>query len=130
MILLDTQSVIWMSRQQERMSEAALQAIAICRRQGDSLAVCDITLWEFAMLARKGRIALNAPLEMSLKQIANVYTVLPITPTVANTSVAFSSNFPGDPADRLIAATAIVHGISLITSDRRIRNSGEVPCIW
>ncbi len=55
--------------------------------------------------------------------------VLPITPEIAEKSVQFSSRFPKDPTDRLIAATALVHGFKLVTADKLVRKSGEVPCI-
>lgn len=45
-----------------------------------------------------------------------------ITPSVAATAVALPSSFPGDPADRLIYATAIEHGWRLVTKDRRLRS--------
>jgi PIN domain nuclease of toxin-antitoxin system len=67
---------------------------------------------------------------VALNEIASLYTVLPVTPEIAEISTAFSPEFPRDPADRLIAATALAHHIPLITSDTRIRKSGEVPCIW
>ena len=40
------------------------------------------------------------------------------------------ANFPKDPVDRLIAATALIEDIPLITADREIRKSGAVPTIW
>jgi PIN domain nuclease of toxin-antitoxin system len=56
--------------------------------------------------------------------------VLPIDSAVAERSMTFSPNFPKDPADRIIAATALVHGLTLVTADEAIRKSGEVSCIW
>jgi PIN domain nuclease of toxin-antitoxin system len=46
---------------------------------------------------------------------------IPVTPAIANTAVSLPSSFPGDPADRLIYATAIENGWQLITKDQRLR---------
>jgi PIN domain nuclease of toxin-antitoxin system len=54
--------------------------------------------------------------------------ILPLTPAVA---VLATSIAPlRDPADRLIAATALTHGVPLVTNDDRIRRSGVVAAIW
>lgn len=82
------------------------------------------------MLASKDRITMFAPSAAVLQELATMYAVLPISPAIAETSTRFSKNFPGDPADRIIAATAIVHRAPLISANKLIRKSGEVPCIW
>ena len=130
LILVDTQAVIWLSKEQQYLSKTVLQVITDARRQGVALAISDISLWECAMASRKDRLKLGVPLAAALNEIAGLYTVLPITPAIAETSLTFSTQFPRDPADRIIAATAVVHRIPLITSDGRIQRSGEVPCIW
>jgi PIN domain nuclease of toxin-antitoxin system len=56
--------------------------------------------------------------------------VLPLTVDVAIESEQLGDSFPPDPADRLIAATARVHDLTLITSDRSIRKSGAVRTLW
>jgi PIN domain nuclease of toxin-antitoxin system len=56
--------------------------------------------------------------------------VLPLTVDVAIESEQLGNAFPPDPADRLIAATARVHNLTLITSDRPIRRSGAVRTLW
>ncbi|MFZ5468955.1 MAG: PIN domain-containing protein [Myxococcota bacterium] len=49
---------------------------------------------------------------------------------IAVDSEQFSSRFPKDPADRLIGATARVHGLTLLTRDENIRRSREVATLW
>ncbi len=82
------------------------------------------------MVATRKKITLPGSLSDFLRYVERNYVVLPITARVAEQSMGFTRNFPGDPHDRLISATAIVHGLPLVTSDRKIRDSGEVPCIW
>jgi len=61
------------------------------------------------------------PIRSWLEQLAAQVRTLPLTPAIAETAVSLPSSFPGDPADRLIYATAIEHGLQLVTKDRRMR---------
>jgi PIN domain nuclease of toxin-antitoxin system len=56
--------------------------------------------------------------------------VKPMTPEIAALAVRLPAGFPKDPADRLIAATAIVEGVPLVTADERIRQTKVVQTIW
>jgi PIN domain nuclease of toxin-antitoxin system len=56
--------------------------------------------------------------------------VFPVTGAIAARAVLLSTRYPNDPADRLIGATALVHGLQLVTKDERIQASGEVPFVW
>ena len=53
-----------------------------------------------------------------------------ITPAVATLATHFPADFPGDPADRLIAATARAEGVALVSRDTRLRASELVETIW
>jgi PIN domain nuclease of toxin-antitoxin system len=87
----------------------------------DELAVASITWFELAWLAAHERILLTIPIQAWLEELsAQVRTVM-ISPAVAATAVALPSSFPGDPADRLIYATAVEQGWPLVTKDDRIR---------
>jgi PIN domain nuclease of toxin-antitoxin system len=129
MILLDTQAVAWMVSEPEKLSKAAHASISEARR-GLGVAISDKTLWELAMMVTRGKVKLSITMRDYLCEIERVCTVLPIDAAVADRSMRFSDGFPRDPSDRIIAATAIVHGLKLVTSDRPIRKSGEVSCIW
>jgi PIN domain nuclease of toxin-antitoxin system len=129
MILLDTQIVAWMITEPERLSKPAYNAILEARR-GLGVAISDKTLWELAMMVDRGKMELSITLHSYLREVERLCVVLPIDAAVADRSMRFSKNYPRDPADKIIGATAIVHGLKLVTSDKPIRNSGEVPCIW
>lgn len=129
MILLDTHIVIWLAQEPELLSSAAESAVRTARHSG-GLAISDKTLWELARtIADKDLEVKTSPLQF-LETCARTFTVLPITPAIALQAVQFSRKFPRDPADCLIAATAVVHRIPLVTKDGKIRKSGEVACIW
>lgn len=80
------------------------------------------------MLAASGRIRVRLTLASWIAEMADhpSLTVLPLTPAIAAASISLLG-LPRDPADRLIAATAMCHGLTLLTSDERIRAWGGVP---
>ena len=129
MILVDTHAAIWLTDDQDEISRRALDAILMERASG-GIAVSAITLWEIGSLMRKGRITVAMPLLTYLGKMETVFVVLPIDARVAERSFGFGSLYPKDPADRIIGATAVVHGLKLVTRDKQIRSSGEVDCIW
>jgi PIN domain nuclease of toxin-antitoxin system len=77
--------------------------------------------FELAWLARHERIVLAVPLRSWLEGLAEQVRSVPTTPAIAAAAVSLPSSFPGDPADRLIYATAIEHGWPLVTKDQRLR---------
>lgn len=129
MILVDTQAVLWLSQADRRLSEVAKRTLAEGRVEGN-LAISDFTLREIAMLVSRRRVALPSSLGDYLTFVESLFKILPITPRIAERSVQFGPAYPNDPADQVIGATAIVHGLRLITSDAAIRASGEVNCVW
>ena len=129
MILLDTHVVLWLAASPEKLSFEAKTAISFARKES-GIAIADKTLWEIAYLLSSGQVKLTAPIREVLTMIEHRFVVLPITAAIAERSMLFTRNYPKDPADRLIGATALVHTIELVTADRAIRQSGEVPCIW
>src|SRR6266481_9660912 len=129
-ILVDTHVVVWLAFDQDRLSKKARAAIDDARQNADGLAICDITLLELTALFRKGRIRLEISLESFLDEVEARFVVLPISGRACARAMAFPAGYPKDPADRIIGATALVEGLSLITADREIRRSRLVPTIW
>lgn len=89
--------------------------------EADELAIAAISWFELAWLAEHERIVLTIPVRSWLERLAGQIRTLPLTPAIAETAVSLPSSFPGDPADRLVYATAIEHGLRLVTKDRRLR---------
>jgi len=88
--------------------------------------VADISLWEVSMLVSKQRITLNVPLLDWLSTAVQAVTVTPISPSIAARVSIMPESFHGDPADRLIVASALEMGAPLVTRDKKIRDSGLV----
>ncbi len=130
MILLDTHVVIWLAGDHQRISPRAQKAIQDARAKEQGLAVSSMTLLEIARLASYGKIHLKPDLETFLFDVERRFTILPITGRIAIRAFSLPPSYPNDPADRVIGATALVEGLSLLTADREIRKSRAVPTIW
>lgn len=130
MILVDTHVVVWLAFDQAQLSKNAKAAINDARQSGEGLAISDITLLELATLANKGRIRLDISLESFLSEVEARFVVVPISGRACVRMLGLPAAYPKDPADRIIGATALVEGLSLLTADREIRRSGAVRTIW
>lgn len=116
-VLLDTHVLHWWSAEPERLSIAATAALTAA----DELAVSGITWYELAWLAVHERIVLTVPIEAWLAELSAQVRTIGISPAIARAAAALPSKFPGDPADRLIYATAVENGWPLVTKDQRMR---------
>jgi len=128
-ILLDTHVVAWAAGDPKRLSRDATSAIRRARR-GDGLAVSAITLWELALLVAYGRVQVFGSVETSVRALTEDMTVIPITPEIAALATQFPDDYPRDPADRIIGATARAEGLTLITRDEKIRRSPLLRTVW
>jgi PIN domain nuclease of toxin-antitoxin system len=129
-ILVDTHVVVWLAFDQGQLSKAAKAAINEARQNGEGLAISDITLLELMTLTTKGRIRLDISLESFLGEIEARFIVLPISGRACVRALGLPAAYPKDPADRIIGATALVEGLSLLTADREIRRSPALHTIW
>ena len=130
MILLDTHVVLWLAFSPRRISRRARAAIDQARQAGEGLAIADVTLLELATLHHKRRIHLDISLESFLSEVEARLVVLPMTGRVCVGAVGLPATYPKDPADRVIAATALVQGLSLLTADTTIRRSKVLQTVW
>jgi PIN domain nuclease of toxin-antitoxin system len=130
LILLDTHVAIWLAQDYERISHVAQTAIKEARKKDRGLAVSSITLVEIARLGSYRRVNLTPDLETFLSDVEQRFVILPITANIALQAFDLPTNYPNDPVDRIIGATALVEDIPLLTADRNIRKSRAVLTIW
>lgn len=121
MIILDTCALIFDALTPERLTVRAKKAMDKAEHK-NKLFCCDISLWEVAMLIQKKRLdpGVEVPIFLQLMLSARCIQVLPINLEIAAISCGPVLHHHGDPADRLIAATAIHHRAQLITSDKKL----------
>ena len=130
MVVLDTNALIFDALQPKRLTARAARVIESATSRGD-IACSDISLWEIAMLVAKGRLDPGVELTGFLHDViqARGLRVLPITPEIA--ALSHSAQFAhGDPADRIIAATAMHFKAKLVSADAQIRKLKAVEVVW
>ncbi|ABF41637.1 PilT protein-like protein [Candidatus Koribacter versatilis Ellin345] len=129
MIVLDTHVALWAAGARERLSAPATLVIDQ-RGSVEGAGISAITLVEIAWLLRRGRLSYAGTIDAFLEKLTSRYAVLPITREIAALSAQFPPEYPPDPTDRLIGATALFHRAPLVTADRLIRASNAVHTIW
>ena len=128
-ILLDTHALIWLANDPAKLSSKATDAIRKASQE-TGLAICAITLWEVAWLATHGRLQIVGTVESFVERISERTSVRQITAKVAALANQFSQDYSQDPCDRLIGATALAEGMTLVTKDRNIRKCVQIQTIW
>lgn len=131
MILLDTHALVWWAADTARLSARAKRAIGIALRDG-YVAASAISLFEIATAIRRRRLVLEVPPEQWLTDLRLLpeLRVEPVSADIAEIAGSFDEKFPGDPADRIIAATAVALGLKLVTADARLRRAPQLQAVW
>ena len=121
MILLDTQALVWFVQGDASLGPVAGR-IVVAEADADGVLVSPISLWEIAMLSEKGRIGLGrGTLEWTEGVLERPGLRLePISAAIAVDAGRLPPPVHGDPADRLIIATARQLACPILTSDRHI----------
>lgn len=127
-VILDTHAWLWWMSDPASLGRNAGAKIRVARRIGISAVSC----LEVAIAAARGKISLDrAPLDWLDEALAVPRVELvPLTPRIAVAASQLGRNFPGDPADRVITATAILESAVLLTKDVRIREYPAVTTAW
>ncbi len=122
--VLDTHAWIWWLDRDPRLDPVTIQALDALP-SSDRPILCDISLWEVAMLVERQRLSFSMSLAEWLSAAAHPRTVRvqPVTPEIAIEVSRLPSSFHRDPADRLIVATSRVLGAPLVSRDRLITAS-------
>ena len=119
MILLDTHVLVWLAEGSQRLGNRTKKLIDGSFNV-DGVMVSAISFWEIAMLIRKNRLHMEMDLDSWRDELISMGLVeLGITGEIG-IKAAGLANFHGDPADRLIAATALKHSLTLVTADKKL----------
>ena len=126
-LLLDTHVILWSAAEPEKLPSKIAEEL---EKESNELWFSPISVWETLLLAEKGRVVIKADHEKSIRKMFNN---LPFREALINQEVAIQSrkiNLPHqDPADRFLAATAIVYDLTLVTADRRLIDAKGFPVL-
>jgi PIN domain nuclease of toxin-antitoxin system len=120
MLLLDTHVLFWWT-EDRNLQPALRERIELARRSG-SLFLSAATAWEIGILVGKGQYALpRSPLEWWTLLVTKGGAIqVPIDGEIALRSWSLPGTIHNDPADRLILATALLKGMTLVTRDQKL----------
>lgn len=131
MIVLDTHVLIWWVGKAPALTARAKQEIQKAV-QRSPISVSTVSLFETATAVRRGRLSFGVPFERWLWAVRALPEVrfVPVSEEIASAAGYFDASVPGDPADRMIAATAIALGAKLVTADARLRAVPQLQSVW
>lgn len=130
-VLADTHAILWYLTADPRISGAAIAALDNATASGDPIFVSAITMVEIQYLVEKGRLSADAQriVEAAMDDVRNPVRLTPVDRVVVGTLGQVSRDEVPDMPDRIIAATALVLNVPLLSRDRKIRASA-VQTIW
>lgn len=131
MILLDTHTLIWFLTKPNELSSAASKLIEKDYKTTPIL-ISSMSIWEICHLIKKNKISFSVPLEIWFSKLnqKREFQYVPVDNNIAYRSQDLPGVFHADPADRIIVATAMITGATLITKDAKIRKYQHVKTIW
>lgn len=126
-VVLDTHALVWLVVGDSRLRLAARTSIEVAAQE-QQLWVSAITPWEIGMLVAKGRLVLDRDVMDWLQSALALpgIRLAPVAPAVALASTRLPGELHGDPADRLILATARQLGATLVTADAALLAYGRL----
>lgn len=131
MIVLDTHAWLWRVSNPELLSTAARKAIDQAMADGE-IYLSSISAWEVAILVKKGRLDLTMTVEdwIARSEALPFFRFIPVDNRIALKSANLPGQLHDDPADRIIIATTITLGGTLVTKDDRIRKYPHLRTLW
>ncbi len=128
MIVLDTHAWIWSVSGSEQLSRTAEKQIS----QSSVIGISAISCWEIAMLVSRNRLGLNQDVMDWIETALTLpkTRLLSLDPKIMVYSTRLPGDFHGDPADRFIASTCLVHGADLVSKDKKLLKWPHLNVLW
>ena len=120
--LLDTHAWVWLVEGHSRLAKSPALPLIELAAKLDHLYISAISVWEFAMLHRKGRLSVSCDIDVWIKRalLDSSIQVMDLSIDILVQSAQMSDAFHGDPADRMIATTARLTRATLVSADAQI----------
>jgi PIN domain nuclease of toxin-antitoxin system len=132
-IVLDTHALIWWVAEPAKLPVRARRLLeGTTRKAGSGVAVSSISTWEIAMLVERGRLELRLPVDEWIARVEALpfLQFVPVDNRIAARAARLEEFPHRDPADRMILATAIGLGATLVTGDPSLRGYHKVHSVW
>lgn len=131
MIVLDTHAWVWWVSRSNGLSRKARELIDRAAA-ADGMYVSSISVWEVAQLVAKRRLELSMAVGdwIAKSESLPFLTFVPVDNCIALKSTQLPGYLHQDPADRIIIATALSLGTSIVTKDRKIQSYSAVETLW
>lgn len=132
MIALDTHAWVWWVSDPDRIPPKARRRLERTVESGQSLLISSISVWEVAMLVDRGRLALTLDVKewIAASERLPCFEFVPVDNAIALRAVLLPGFAHQDPADRIIVATALGAGATLVTGDTRLTAYGRLKTVW
>ena len=131
MILLDTHALVWWAAEPRKLSHRARKASQTAAAGGE-LAASAMSLFEISTLLRRGRLSFSVQADRWFLALTSLpeLNIEPISQEIAWSAGNRDAAFPGDPADRIIAATARTLNARLVTADEKLHEALGESALW
>lgn len=131
MIVLDTHVWIWWLSNPKTLYQRAQAALTTAMADG-TIFISSISTWEVALLVARDRLRLTMEASdwIAKSEVLPFVTFVPVDNAIALRAVSLPGSFHNDPADRIIVATALSMGASVVTRDERILKYPHLKAIW
>lgn len=131
MTLIDTHVLVWWINEPRKLSNKAKKIIEENIKKGE-IFISSISVWEIFLLVKKGKLTLAMDPQSWVSAIESLPFVhfVPLDNNILAKSVFLNRDFHQDPVDRMIVATAMINGATIITSDEKILDYPHVQSVW
>lgn len=120
-ILVDTHIWLWHLNRDKTLPSRVRNLIDASAAE-EALYLSAISIWEIAMLVSKGKVILNTSCQAWIDKSLSLpgVSLIPLTPEIAIESCYLAGDFHGDPADRILVASAKIENLCLISRDKKL----------
>lgn len=131
MIVLDTHVWVWWLSDPSKLPSAARKAVTEASADR-AIYVSSISTWEVMLLHARDRLKFTMDVQdwITKSEALPFLHFVPVDNAIAIRSVRLPEPFHKDPADRIIVATAMTMGVSLVSSDRKLRKYPHIKTVW